>query len=1120
MSEKVLSKVNNDIFSYDTTGGVFKMSRVMPTEIHHTQAGVGPDGYILTSTGPNGNGWTWTDPSVIETPLQVLNLPVTDPKTYSTGADGYVLISKGSTDPPLWTNEISIHKVSATNFQCGSRNIVDASAGCSFTALEIKPSTSGATETLLIDSNGDITCHGTLSIDSISEKSSGSGITLNSAVKMTNIQSSTNANKLLYNDTTGEITYQPDSGSGGTEIVGTSLRSTLTGNNVNSSLSISLGEQAGNSGQQEKTIAIGNYAAYQNQALFGIAIGVTAGQSSQNQYAIAFGWGAGTWSQGESCIAIGKAAGNDRQESGAISIGDTAGKSLQGIEAIAIGTLAGENDQDSFAIAIGPAAGRYNAQGDSAVAIGHNAGNDNQGNYTVALGTHSATNNQADGAVSVGDSAGRFDQQYGGVSVGRFAGHSNQHNSATALGNSSGFSWQKQQAVAIGHQGGCYNQNEYSVAIGAYTGWNNQSWKATALGVEAGKNNQGSQTVAIGDAAGRDNQGEGSIAIGNAAGLDYQGTNCIAIGRNAGRLNDQGNEAVAIGNSAGYDNQKERNIAIGSYAQSNTQIGSQSIAIGYKAGQTSQGGECVAIGFDAGNLNQGNSSVAIGYEAGKNNQKFLCTAIGTFSGKSNQNEYGVALGVYAGQTDQGVFCTAVGPAAGQNQQGIHSVAIGHNAGHLALGDWSVAIGPAAGFLNPNGLTNYIVINAQNTNLDPASSNGFHVKPINSASNSNKLLYNSDTGEITYQPDSAGSIIALNDLTNEITLGNSSNTLFRIPGLGGSNGNVLTYNNGYIEFGAVAHANTAAQLQTGRYIGGKYFRGNADINLHESEVCQDTFFRYADRIGYAQVGLMSTSNRANVYSNTRALTFWDTRGWYNFPTFTGTHICFGNFNSTDIGLIVSANGKFINQDNSLKPSIEESLPILELSNKNNDKRVFGVINKKEEEERHYRIGSTIFPFTKENNNEYRFIINSLGEGAIWVCNKNGILENGDYITTSNIIGYGQKQNDDLLHNYTVAKITNGCNFSLTKIIKQKLKIEVLQDNSGNNYNNILYTNNNEFQYEYDLDESGNIIYNYEYDTRFLDENSNILSGEEEYLSRLNNGENVFIACFVGCTYHCG
>ncbi len=53
----------------------------------------------------------------------------------------------------------------------------------------------------------------------------------------------------------------------------------------------------------------------------------------------------------------------------------------------------------------------------------------------------------------------------------------------------------------------------------------------------------------------------------------------------------------------------------------------------------------------------------------------------------------------------------------------------------------------------------------------------------------------------------------------------------------------------------------------------------------------------------------------------------------------------------------------------------------------------------------------------------------------------------------------------------------------------------------------------------VDVSGNIQYEYDYETRFLDENTNILSGEEEYLSKLNNGDNVYIACFVGCTYHC-
>lgn len=54
----------------------------------------------------------------------------------------------------------------------------------------------------------------------------------------------------------------------------------------------------------------------------------------------------------------------------------------------------------------------------------------------------------------------------------------------------------------------------------------------------------------------------------------------------------------------------------------------------------------------------------------------------------------------------------------------------------------------------------------------------------------------------------------------------------------------------------------------------------------------------------------------------------------------------------------------------------------------------------------------------------------------------------------------------------------------------------------------------------LDVNGNIQYEYEYETRFLDENANIIEHEEEYLTKRDNGEQVYIACFVGCTYHCG
>ena len=55
--------------------------------------------------------------------------------------------------------------------------------------------------------------------------------------------------------------------------------------------------------------------------------------------------------------------------------------------------------------------------------------------------------------------------------------------------------------------------------------------------------------------------------------------------------------------------------------------------------------------------------------------------------------------------------------------------------------------------------------------------------------------------------------------------------------------------------------------------------------------------------------------------------------------------------------------------------------------------------------------------------------SLGDGPILVCSQNGNIENGDYITTaSGSGGYGCKQNDDLLHNYTVAKALEDVDWS--------------------------------------------------------------------------------------------
>jgi len=59
-------------------------------------------------------------------------------------------------------------------------------------------------------------------------------------------------------------------------------------------------------------------------------------------------------------------------------------------------------------------------------------------------------------------------------------------------------------------------------------------------------------------------------------------------------------------------------------------------------------------------------------------------------------------------------------------------------------------------------------------------------------------------------------------------------------------------------------------------------------------------------------------------------------------------------------------------------------------------------------------------------------NSVGEGMMLVTDTNGNIETGDYICSSNRVGHGEKQDDDLLHNYTVAKATQPIDFSTISV----------------------------------------------------------------------------------------
>ena len=113
------------------------------------------------------------------------------------------------------------------------------------------------------------------------------------------------------------------------------------------------------------------------------------------------------------------------------------------------------------------------------------------------------------------------------------------------------------------------------------------------------------------------------------------------------------------------------------------------------------------------------------------------------------------------------------------------------------------------------------------------------------------------------------------------------------------------------------------------------------------------------------------------------------------------------------------------------TIEDALPEIELSRKKNDKRVFGVLGMA----------------SRNNSRAERMIVNSVGEGAVYVINSNGNFENGDLITTSDYLGYGQLQDDDLIHNYTLGKITIPCEFELNSPYYECKEIDEL-DANGN------------------------------------------------------------------------
>ena len=658
---------------------------------------------------------------------------------------------------------------------------------------------------------------------------------------------------------------------GATTITGTGFKSNHSGTNVNSTGSISLGDQAGNSGQGAYSIAIGYEAGKTSQYDDGIAIGYQAGKSNQHEKSVAIGKGTGHTNQHEKSVAIGYDCGENSQGESCVAIGVDAGKHFQADNSVAIGNMAGQGTNSSShqgenCVAIGNEAGKT-GQSDYATAVGDQAGNSGQGELAVAVGPMAGYNNQSHSCVAIGQESAVYSQSFSAIAIGNGAGHTNQGARSVAIGSHCGYTSQSTDCVAIGQNAAQNDQHEKSVAIGYDCGENSQGESCVAIGVDAGKHFQADNSVAIGNMAGQgtnssSHQGENCVAIGNEAGKTGQSDYATAVGDQAGN-SGQGELAVAVGPMAGYNNQSHSCVAIGQESAVYSQSFS-AIAIGKGAGHTNQGTVSVAIGRDAGYTNQHANSIILnasgsalnsdgtsrffvkpirdsGSETSNIKNLLYNTSTGEISHQALSGGGSVSelndltdaykdstnlilgstlvknelcntmVGVHAGGTQtSGQRCTYIGHACGRYNTSDFSVAMGHESLRNGDGNHNTAIGYVASGLasgaNNTTLGSHTLYSGSGGNNVAIGSYALRGDNVNGNNNiaigycahgqTNGGLSLTGSNNIIIGASAQASSTSVN---NEITLGNSSNNLFRMPGLSGSNGDVLTYNNGYIEF---------------------------------------------------------------------------------------------------------------------------------------------------------------------------------------------------------------------------------------------------------------------------------------------------------------------------------
>ena len=231
---------------------------------------------------------------------------------------------------------------------------------------------------------------------------------------------------------------------------------------------------------------------------------------------------------------------------------------------------------------------------------------------------------------------------------------------------------------------------------------------------------------------------------------------------------------------------------------------------------------------------------------------------------------------------------------------------------------------------------------------------------------------------------------------------------------------LTYNTDRIEIPSakvgIGTTGPAYQLEVNDSVTGG---NNPVVQIHNTSTSNGSIREHLE--------IRAGNNTIN--SDTRFITFRQGNGGLlgsinntgpTYGTFTGTHMSQNNLTDAQItgswipGMIVKSNGNIIGSGSHLS----QALPEVELTTTQKDKAVMGV----------YTYVDSPDQWIDMDSSKGAIVYNSLGEGRILVTDTNGNIDTGDYICSSVRDGHGEKQDDDILHNYTVAKATQPYNFA--------------------------------------------------------------------------------------------